>query len=55
MANDEFSKSNCGEDEARILLASSVFKKSTRVDYVIFGAKNAFNFLWYAFTQMSIL
>ena len=39
MPNNEFGKSNCGKDEARILIASSVSKKLTRAGYLSSGAK----------------
>ena len=39
MADDEFGGGNYGEDKVRILSASSVSKKLTRVRYLISNAK----------------
>ena len=50
LVDDDFGDGDYGEDEARILSASSVSKNATGVDYLTFGAKKAINFLQYAFT-----
>ena len=43
--NDKFGRDDYGKDEARILSASFMSKDLIRADYLIFGAKKAFNFL----------
>ena len=50
IANDEFGRGDCDEVEARILLVSSIFKKSTRVGFLTSSAKKALNFSQYTFT-----
>ena len=54
MVDDEFGEADCGKDKVKILLAFSISKNQTKVGYLTFGAKKAFNFLWHAFTQMPI-
>ena len=39
IANNKFGKVNYDKDEAKILLVSSAFKKSTGLDYLTSGAK----------------
>ena len=39
MKDDKFGRSNCDKDEARILLASFVFKKLNKVGYLTSGVK----------------
>ena len=54
LANNEFGKGVYGEDEARILSASSASKNLTRAGYLIFGTKKVFNFLRHVFIQAPI-
>ena len=54
VADNRFGRAVCGKDEARILLVSSIFKKSTKVKFLTFGTKKAFNLLRYAFIQVPI-
>ena len=48
---DEISDSG---NETRILSTFFIFKKSTRVSYLISGTKKVFNHLWQTFIQVSI-
>ena len=50
LADNEFGRSDYGQDEARILFALSVFKDPIKADYLTSGIKKALNLLWHVFT-----
>ena len=54
MANNEFGRGDCGENEARILSAFFASKNLTGAGYLTSRAKKIFNLLQYAFTQAPI-
>ena len=54
LADNEFDKGDCGEDEAKILLIISTSQNLTGAGYLTFGAQKAFNLLWQMFTQALI-
>ena len=54
LAENEFGKSDCGKDKTRILLASFASKDLTGAEYLISGAKKAFNLLRHVFIQAFI-
>ena len=54
VVDDECSGDDCDQDKATILSASSISKKSHRLDYLTFGNKKLFNLLRHIFIQAPI-
>ena len=54
LADNEYDGGDYDKNEAKIVLASSMFKDPTKADYLIFGTKKTFNFLQHMSTEAFI-